>query len=101
MTPMPPNGAIPSMPLFVNGYVEFAMLLSILSLLVIFGMLLWSARAERRQRTVVVCPHRMRPTRVLFRLGPTGRRTDVIRCAVFGHGPVTCGKVCLPRTALV
>ena len=101
MNPMPPNGSIPTTSLFVDGYVEFAMVLSVLSLLVVLGMLLWSARAERRERVVVVCPLRMRPTPVLFRLGLTGVRTDVIRCSVFGRGPVTCGKTCLPRTALV
>lgn len=101
MNPMPPNGAIPTTPLFVNGYVEVVMLLSILSLFVVFGMLLWSARAERRQRAMVVCPLRMRPTPVLFRLGRTGVRTDVLRCSVFGRGAVTCGKSCLPRAALV
>jgi hypothetical protein len=101
MNPMPSSGTIPTTPFLVNGYVEFAMVLSVLSLLVVFGMLLWSTRAERRQRVTVVCPLRMRPTSVLFRLGLTGIRTEVIRCAVFGRGAVTCGKACLPRAALV
>ena len=99
MNPIP-QAPLPTPPLFVNGYLELIMLLSIVSLLVIFGMLFWSIRDVTRERLSLFCPVRLRRVRVLFRLAPDGKRTDIVRCSVFGRRPVTCGKVCLHQPAL-
>jgi hypothetical protein len=98
MNPIP-QAPIPTPALFVNGYLELIMLLSIVSLLVIFGMFFWSIRHVTRERLSLFCPVRLRRVRVLFRLAPDGKRTDILRCSVFGRRPVTCGKVCLQQPA--
>jgi hypothetical protein len=91
MNPIPP--AIPTLPIGI-GYVDLFMLLSIVALMVIFGLMLWPGSAMR-DRERLVCPERQKSVRVVFGLGPGGRRVDVLRCSVFGHGPVTCEKRCL------
>lgn len=95
MNPLPGNGGIPSNPLFVNGSLEVIMLVSVAALLVILGMMLWMAFGTGKRRERLVCPARLRGARVLMRIAPNGRPTDVIRCSIFGRRPITCGKVCL------
>ena len=94
MNPIPP--AIPTLPIGI-GYVDLFMLLSIVGLMVTFGLMLWPGSAMR-DRERVVCPGSGKRVRVVFGLGPGGRRVDVLRCSVFGHGPVTCDKGCLHAT---
>jgi uncharacterized membrane protein len=91
MNPIPP--AIPTLPIGV-GYVDLFMLISVVSLIVIFGLMLWPGSALR-DRERLVCPGRGKRVRVLFGLEPSGRRVDVLRCSVFGRGPVTCDKRCM------
>lgn len=100
MNPMPHDGGIPTIPIFVNGYLDLLMLVTIASLAVIFGMILWTAWGANRRRERVLCPVRLRRARVVFRLAPDGRPSDVIRCSIFGRRPITCGKVCASRTSL-
>ena len=100
MNPIP-QAPIPGPNLFMNGYLELIMLLSIASLVVIFGLLFWSIRNVSREQLSLLCPVRLRRVRVLFRLAPDGKRTDILRCSVFGRHPVTCGKVCLQRPARI
>jgi hypothetical protein len=91
MIPIPHDGGIPSVPLFVNGYLDLLMVLSLVALAIVFAAMLWAARRPEQ----VFCPVRLRRVRVLFRLAPNGARTDVVRCAVFGQRPITCGKPCV------
>ena len=91
MIPIPHDGGIPSVPLFVNGYLDLLMVLSLVALAVVFVAMLWAARRPER----VFCPVRLRRVRVSFRLAPNGARSDVVRCAVFGRRPITCGKPCV------
>ncbi|HJQ83435.1 MAG TPA: hypothetical protein VKA21_05120 [Candidatus Binatia bacterium] len=86
---------IPTVPVGLNGYLDLVMLASLATVVVIFALLLWSVRAEVRERIRLFCPVRLRRVRVLFRIAPNGQREDVLRCSVFGRRPVTCGKVCL------
>ena len=100
MNPIPQGGTLPNTPLVVNVAVELLLLLTIISMLVIFGMLLWtSLYAATRERVRLVCPKRLGFASVLFRLAPNGRRRDVIHCSLLGRGPFSCGKVCLHPTA--
>jgi hypothetical protein len=99
MNPIPQAGPVPTPVLFVNGYLELIMLLSIVSLVVIFGMLFWTIWGVTRERLRLFCPVRLRPVRVLFRLAPDGKRVDILRCSVFGRRPISCGKVCLHQAA--
>ena len=62
---------------------------------VILGLTIWSARDTGREGARIICPIGLRPVRVLFRVSPLGRRVDVLRCSMFGRGPITCGKGCL------
>ena len=98
MNPMPQEGGIPDVSLFVNGYVQILMLVAILSLAVILGMMLWTAWMSDRRSERIFCPVRLRRAWVTFRLGPNGQATDVVRCSIFGRRPPTCGKVCAGRT---
>jgi hypothetical protein len=76
---------------------EFILLLTIASLVVLFALAMNEIRGAYRRRERLFCPVRLRRVRVLFRLWPDGAPADVIRCSVFGRRPVTCGKVCLNR----
>ena len=96
MNPIQP-GAIPSIPVSVNAFLEVLLVLTALSLLVLFGMTLREMWGAYRRRERLVCPVRLRRVRVLFGLGPDGEPTDVVRCSVFGRQPITCGKACLVR----
>jgi hypothetical protein len=98
MIPIPHDGGIPSISLFVNGYLDLLMVLSLVGLVLVFAVMLWAARSAGRRRELLLCPVRLRRAGVLFRLAPNGARTDVIRCSVFGRRPITCGKACIQRT---
>ena len=85
-------------PLIPSGFSGLLMAVSLVSVVFIFGMLLWTlwtVRNVTRESRRLFCPVRLRRVRVLFRLAPTGARTDVLHCSVFGRRPITCGKVCL------
>jgi hypothetical protein len=99
MNPIPHGGTIPTAPVFVDGYLELILVITVASLFVMFGMLLWNVRDAIRERRWIFCPVRLRVVKVLFRLAPNGERTDVIRCSVFGRRPLTCGKACLHHGA--
>ena len=79
--------------------------LTLLALLVVFGMyafIFWAMRRPPRERMRLHCPARLRTARVVFALDPDGSRTDVVRCSIFRGRPViTCGKVCLGATPAV
>ena len=94
MNSIPPGGPLTS-PLLPNGYLELIMLISIVSLMVIFALMLRALLRANRERVRIQCPVRLRRVRVLFGLAPDGRRSNVIRCSVFGRSPITCGKACL------
>jgi len=94
MNPIPQAGPIPTT-LFTNGSLQALMLLTVVSLAVIFVMMLWTMWHATRERVRLRCPVRLRRVRVLFRLGAAGERIDIVRCSIFGRRPVTCGKVCL------
>ena len=94
MNSIPAGGPLTS-PILTNGYLELIMLISIASLMVIFALMLRALLRANRERTRIQCPARLRRVRILFGLAPDGRRTNVIRCSVFGRRPITCGKVCL------
>jgi hypothetical protein len=98
MNPIPP-GVTPSIPIPVNASLEVLLLLTVVSLLIIFVMALREFRGAYRRRERLLCPVRLRRVRVLFRLWPDGEPADVLRCSVFGRRPITCGKVCLDRGA--
>src|SRR5262245_29510439 len=98
MNPATP-GVIPSMPLTLNGYVELLIALALVSIVVMFGMLLWQAKREDRRRKRLRCPVRLRPARVLFQIGTGRKPEDVLHCSVFGRHPITCGKACLDHGA--
>ena len=98
MNLIPHDGAMPTGPFFGNGYPGVLLLLTIASLFVVFGMMLWALRRVTRERKRLLCPVRLRSVRVLFRLAPDGARTEVLRCSVFGRRPITCGQVCLHPT---
>ena len=49
MNPIPHGGTIPTMPVFLNGYLELVLVLTIASLFVMFGMLLWNIRDAVRE----------------------------------------------------
>jgi hypothetical protein len=91
---IPQPGPLPTT-LFANGYLHALMLITIASLAVIFVMMLWTMWRATRERVRLRCPVRLRRARVLFRLGAAGERIDILRCSIFGHRPVTCGKTCL------
>jgi hypothetical protein len=100
--PVPHDGGIPSVPMFANGYYELVVLITAAALLTAFGMMvmmLWALRNVTRRRERISCPVRLRPARVMFRVAPDGKRTDVLRCSVFGRRPITCGKACLRPVA--
>jgi hypothetical protein len=94
MNPIPPEGVIPTVPFPVNGYLEVLLLIVVVSLFVMLGMMLWMARRST-ERTRAYCPVARTPVDVVFEVGPTGTRTDVLRCWIFGRRPVTCAKTCL------
>jgi hypothetical protein len=98
MIPIPP-APIPSGLLAMKPYLDVLLLLTVATLAVIFAWMLWSVWRSYRERARLRCPVRLRPVRVLFDLGPDGRRTDVLRCSVFGRRPITCGKACLHHAA--
>jgi hypothetical protein len=94
MNPIPQGGPIPTA-LFANGYLNAIMLITLASLCVIFVVMLWTMWRATREGARLHCPVRLRRARVLFRLGMSGERVDVIRCSIFGRRPISCGKVCL------
>ena len=94
MNPIPQTGPIGTA-LFTNGWLHVMMLITIVSLAMIFVMMLWTMWQATREGARLRCPVRLRRVRVLFRLGAAGERIDVLRCSVFGRRPITCGKVCL------
>ena len=94
MNPIPQTGPIGTA-FFTNGWLDVMMLITIVSLAVIFVMMLWTMWRATREGARLLCPVRLRRVRVLFRLGGAGERIDVVRCSVFGRRPITCGKVCL------
>src|SRR5437667_12852151 len=98
MNPIPP-GVIPHGPVAVHGYLEFLLLLTVASLVVLFVMSLREVRGLHRWRERLRCPVRLRPARVDFRIGAEGRPADVLRCSIFGRRTITCGKACLHPTA--
>jgi hypothetical protein len=100
MNPIPP-GVAPPIPIALNGYVELLLVLTMVSLFVIFALALWETRGASRRQERLFCPVRRRRVRVLFRLWPGGDPADVIRCSVFGRRPITCGKACLDGGARV
>ena len=96
MNPIPP-GPMAEPWLSVNGVLQFIMLLTIVSIAVLFVMSLNELRGYHRMR--LRCPVRLRPARVDFEMGPGGKTTDVLRCSIFGRRPITCGKACAPHAA--
>ena len=96
MNPIPQT--MPPPPI-ANGFAELVTLVSVLALVVIFALMIWSMWGLMRERVRLLCPIRMRPVRVLFRLDAAGKRLDVERCSVFGRRPITCGKVCMHPAA--
>ena len=93
MNPIPHPGAMPGAFPQVDGFL--LILVAIGSAFVIFSLMVWTLRTATRERGRLICPIQMRPARALFRITPAGRRTDVLRCSLFGRRPITCGKVCL------
>jgi hypothetical protein len=94
MNPIPP-GAIPTNLLVVHGYLEVLLVLTVISLVVLFALSLRELRGVERWRDRLRCPVRLRMARVDFRIGGDGKPTDVLRCSIFGRRPITCGKACL------
>ena len=99
MNPIPPvHPSVPDAVMFANGYLDLLLVLTMASLAIIFGLMLWNVRDVLRERTKIFCPVRLRAVKVVFGLARNGNRTDVLRCSVFGRRPLTCGKACLGHT---
>ena len=79
--------------------IALLLLLTVVSLVVLFAMSLRELRGFSRWHARLRCPVRLRSARVLFRIEGDGRPADVLRCSIFGRRPVTCGKACLHPTA--
>ena len=99
MNPIPPDGVMPATRLFANGSLDLLLLITMASLFVVFGMMLWTLRRATRERTKVLCPEHLRPARVRFQLAADGMRTDVLGCSLLGRRPVTCARACLKAAA--
>ena len=97
MNPVPPG--VPSGSYPVDGYLYILMAITLVAVVIVAGILIWSVMSWNREPARFLCPVRRRRLRVIFRLDDAGRRIDVLRCAVFGRRPITCGKVCLHTTS--
>ena len=75
-------------------YLEFLLLVTVASLVVLFLMSLREIRSVSRWRAVLRCPVRLRRARVEFRIVGDGTPAEVLHCSIFGRSPITCGKVC-------
>jgi hypothetical protein len=79
--------------------IQLLLLLTVVSLVILFVMSLRELRGLSRWHARLRCPVRLRPARVAFRIGADGRPADVLRCSIFGRRPVACDKACLHPTA--
>jgi hypothetical protein len=79
--------------------ITLLLLLTVVSLVILFAMSLRELRGVSRWHARLRCPVRLRPARVVFRIETDGRPADVLRCSIFGRRPVTCGKACLHHPA--
>jgi hypothetical protein len=98
MNPVPPGVFPTGSSLPVDGYLHLLLTIGLAALIIVLGIVLWSLVCWKREHACLLCPVRLRWVRAVFRLDDEGRRIDVLRCAVFGRRPITCGKPCL-RTA--
>jgi len=80
-------------------YLEFLLLLTVASLVVLFLMSLREIRGVSRWRAHLRCPVRLRAARVEFRISGDGTPAEVLHCSIFGRRPITCGKACAPHAA--
>jgi len=94
MNPVPP-GAFPTSSVPVDGYLHVLLTIGLAALVIVLGIVQWSMFGWNRERACLLCPVRLRWVGVVFRLDDADRRIDVLRCAVFGRRPITCGKPCL------
>ena len=95
LPPVPfPIGPVP-----VDTYLDLLPLVGIVALIMLIGILAWGTLTWNREAVHLFCPARRRWVRAVFRLDADGRRTDVLRCSVFGRRPITCGKPCLGTAA--
>jgi hypothetical protein len=97
MNPIPPTASVPTTPFIVDGTFELMLIFTVIAIFGFFGLMLWTACTAGVERTRLLCPKHMRLARVVFRLAPDGRRTDVIRCSERGRRRIDCGKACLPQ----
>ena len=65
------------------------------ALAIFIGIFAWGIFTWDRQAADVFCPVRRLWVRALFHLDDDGRRADVLRCPLFDHRWITCGKPCL------
>jgi hypothetical protein len=94
MNPFPPL-TVPTEAIPVAAFADPIMLAAMIALVVVFAMLLWSARSALQRRERRVCPERLRPAKLRVAVGPAGNAIDVLRCSLVGPGPVTCSKACI------
>jgi hypothetical protein len=85
------------MPTTISQTQLFVMLFSVVvGILAMIGFVLWGAKHAYEERRRVRCPTRLRMARVLFKLAPDAKPTDVLRCSLLEDGaPIGCGKWCL------
>jgi len=88
-----------AIPTDVMSYLEFLLVLTVASLVVVFLMSLREIRGVSRWHARLRCPVRLRRARVEFRIAGDGTPAEVLRCSIFGRRPITCGKVCTPHAA--
>ena len=93
MVPLPPMTdptiAFDPLPMQVVGLCLIVVVLALYAAMTCLG-----DHADERHE-YDYCPVERRMAKVLFRTGPGGERTDVVRCSIFGRRPVTCTKACL------
>ena len=97
MNPIPP-GVVPQAPIALDGHLEILTLVVLAALFLALGLMVWRLWVTNREYVRLFCPTRLRRVLVVFRRASDGTRIDVVGCSVFGHGPITCGKVCLHGT---
>ena len=83
--------------LLPSGLPDPTVLLDIALVVAVFATTVWTLARVTRERVPLLCPVRLQPVGVVFRLGLDGRRADVVGCSVFGDCRVTCGRRCLRR----
>ena len=92
-----PLGPISATAVFPTGFPDVTVVLGLMLAIVVLGMTVWTLARVTRERVPLLCPVRLQPAGVVFRLGLDGRRVDVVGCSVFGDCPITCGRTCLRR----